>query len=54
MDNPEVLNYVRIAYVASQAIILGVYFYISLQVTGSYRLVHYIIRLTLQTGQEEE
>jgi hypothetical protein len=32
MDNPEVLVYVRVAYVASQVIILGMYYYVSLQV----------------------
>jgi hypothetical protein len=28
-DDPEVLNYVRIAYVTAQVIILGVYYYVS-------------------------
>jgi len=32
MDNPEVLVYVRVAYVASQVIILGMYYYTSLQI----------------------
>jgi hypothetical protein len=31
-DDPEVLNYVRIGYVTSQAIIMGVYFYVSYKV----------------------
>lgn len=33
MDDPEVLNYVRIGYVTSQAIVLGVYYYISYKVS---------------------
>lgn len=28
-ENPEILNYVRIGYVASQLLTLGIYFYIS-------------------------
>ncbi|KAF7966734.1 hypothetical protein HWV62_37257 [Athelia sp. TMB] len=32
MDDPEVLNYVRIGYVCSQAIVLGVYYYISYKI----------------------
>lgn len=34
-DDPEVLNYVRIGYVASQALALAVYFYISYKVCSS-------------------
>jgi len=32
LDDPEVLNYVRIGYVTAQVIILGVYYYISMTV----------------------
>jgi len=33
-DDPEVLNYVRIGYVASQVIILGIYYFTSLRIKG--------------------
>ena len=39
-DDPEVLNYVRIAYVTAQVIVLGIYYYISYTVrlmSCSYR-----------------
>jgi len=32
LDDPEVLNYVRIGYITAQAIILGVYYYISMTI----------------------
>lgn len=44
-DNPEVLMYVRIAYVAAQAIILGVYYYISLTVC---RKKNHVFHRTIQ------
>jgi len=31
-DDPEVLNYVRVGYIASQVVILGAYFYVSQKV----------------------
>ena len=31
-DDPEVLNYVRVGYVTTQLIILGVYYYVSITV----------------------
>lgn len=31
-DDPEVLNYVRVAYVAAQLLVLGMYYYTSLKV----------------------
>ena len=31
-EDPQVLQYVRIAYVATQVIVLGVYYYVGLQV----------------------
>jgi hypothetical protein len=34
-DDPQVLNYVRIAYVAAQAIILGTYFFVAQKVLVS-------------------
>lgn len=38
-DNPEVLQYVRIAYVASQVVILAVYYFTSQKVrTLAYAL----------------
>lgn len=35
-DDPEVLNYVRIAYVTAQVLILGVYYYVSYTVRLYY------------------
>lgn len=32
LDDPDVLNYVRIGYVTAQVVILGVYYYISMTV----------------------
>jgi len=32
-EDPEILNYVRIAYVVSQVIVLSVYFYVSTAVS---------------------
>lgn len=29
MEDPDVLNYVRIGYVSVQVIVIGVYFYVS-------------------------
>jgi hypothetical protein len=34
-DNPEVLNYIRIAYVVTQIIVLGIYYYVSSAVSNS-------------------
>ena len=31
-DDPQVLTYVRIAYVTTQVVVLGVYYYVGLQV----------------------
>ncbi len=33
-DDPEVLNYIRIAYVVTQIIVLGVYYYVSFAVSS--------------------
>jgi len=33
-DDPEVLNYIRIAYVVTQIIVLGVYYYVSSAVSS--------------------
>ena len=38
LEDPEVLNYVRIGYVVAQAVILGVYYYVSLTVRPAIRL----------------
>ena len=40
-DDPQVLTYVRIAYVATQVIVLGVYYYVGLQV----RILRSVLRL---------
>jgi len=40
-DDPQVLNYVRMGYVASQVIILGVYFYVSQKVSNiTFKYLH--------------
>ena len=39
-DDPQVLVYVRIAYVATQVIVLGVYYYVAQQV----RLLPHLLR----------
>jgi hypothetical protein len=44
MENPVVLNYVRIAYVVSQLLILGTYYYVSLKVRLLV-LLHVLIAL---------
>ncbi|KAG1820832.1 inorganic phosphate transporter [Suillus subaureus] len=36
-DDPEVLNYVRIGYVASQVVIMGAYFYVSYKVSRVFQ-----------------
>jgi hypothetical protein len=54
-DDPQILNYVRVGYVTSQVIILGVYFYVSYKV-GDIKFSNTYIRLNIHvtTGQAEE
>ena len=40
-DDPQVLTYVRIAYVATQITVLGVYYYVGLQVRSP--LSYYVV-----------
>lgn len=53
-DEPDVLNYVRIAYVVSQIIVLGVYYYVSTAVRYYAFVLSYAVFLVLTAGQAQE
>lgn len=53
-DDPVTLNYVRIAYVAVQVIILGTYYYISMKVLRRLRTCREIPSKFNPSDQAEE